>query len=178
MQLSELTPSPSEPISLVTLKLALKTDNPDDDTHIENCLKAARHTLEKRLDMAFVTRSFRMTLDKWPVKLKIPVTPALNILAVNVTNIDGSQTTIPPALYQLVNDRLLFYAYPIDPGIQFAGISIDFTAGFLEVPPDIQQAVQKLAIHYYENRGVIGNASNLPENIENLLAGYRKVRII
>lgn len=178
MQLSELTMPASEPISLATLKLALKTDNSDDDTHIENCLKAARHTLEKRLDMAFVTRSFRMTLDRWPVKLKLPITPTQNILAVNVTNSDNSQTTIPPALYQLANERLLFYAYPIDPGIQFAGISIDFTAGFSDVPPDIQQAVQKLAVHYYENRGVIGNTTKLPENIENLLAAYKKVRLI
>jgi uncharacterized phiE125 gp8 family phage protein len=177
MQLTEITTAASEPITLDALKLALKLEHEDDDTHLENCLKAARVTLEKRLDMAFVARDFRLTLDQWSTKIVLPVSPVSTILSINVTNADLTQTLIPPALYMLVNDRLLFYAYPIDPGIKFAGISIDFTAGFVDVPADLKQAVMMLAVHYYENRGVLGHFAHLPENIAVLIQPYKKVRI-
>lgn len=183
MSITEIIAASEEPITLADLKNALKLENDDDLSHLQNSLISARHALEQLYDLSFVNRTLRLTLDKYPDRIILPNPPAASIVEMRVRDSLTTFLTIDLTKLLLTHNKLVFYELPPEPFTQNAGIEIDFVAGFgtaAQVPPSIKHAVRLLACHYYQYRGAVGGAPathKLPQQVRDLMSSYKIYRI-
>ena len=83
MTLTLITGPAAEPVSLAQARAHLKLDATEEDALLTALLTAARATLEAETRRAFMTQSWRLTLDEWPAgPLELPLAPVARPLAV------------------------------------------------------------------------------------------------
>jgi uncharacterized phiE125 gp8 family phage protein len=183
MNIQEIIAPIAPPISLADLKLTLKLETNDDDIHLESLLDAARDAVERVYSLSLVTRTLRLTLDQWSPKLSLPFAPVTALTSIKVRDELGALQPIALSTVLLINNRLQFLEPPIAPQTDFGGIEIDYEAGFgapLQVPATIRHAIRLLAVHFYENRGLLSEdkeTARLPAKISNLLLPFKQWRL-
>ena len=52
-------------------------------------------------------------------------------------------------------------------------IRIRFVAGYTDVPEPLKHAIHMLVAHWYENREVLSNMSEIPYGVESLISPHR-----
>jgi len=176
-----------EPVALDDAKAFLKVETADDDDAIAALIAGARVHIEAQTRRALITQSWRIVRDTWPDDgrvLVLPV-PLRQLSAVRVYRLDGSTQSIDPAGFIVEAGRApaaLSYAngVPPAPGRVAAGIELDIVAGYGDdvgdVPADLRQAIRLMVAHWYENRGLIAQGSQvnlLPASAAALVAPYR-----
>lgn len=189
MALTLLTPPAAEPVALSDARAHLRLDATEEDVLLGSLLTAARMAIEAATRRAFLSQSWRLTLDDWPTQpVEIPLAPVLTIDAVKVATIGGSMLTIDPAFYEVdaasTPPRLAAkrgQAWPM-PATRLAGIAIDFTAGYAaaaDVPDPLKQAILMLAAHWFENRTPVsfGAGAEIPAMVAALIAPYRRFNL-
>lgn len=179
-----LTPPAVEPLSLAEAKVFLRVETTDDDPLIAALISAARLHVEMHTGLALVTQSWRMVLDCWPAKGRIPVRPAplQALAAARVFDFDGESRTVDTQAFVVdaSTSTLSFipWALPMPTRIA-AGIELDITAGFgdaaSDVPEPLRQAIRLLVADWYENRAAVAGteAAATPANASALIAPYR-----
>ena len=187
-----LTSGPAiEPVTVTEAKAHLRVDGTAEDVLISSLILTSRLHLEASLDLALITQSWTLVMDRWArgSDIEIPMSPLLSINAVRVKKADGSFTVVPATSY--VVDiasrpaRLVWNAtVKPDPGVPANGIEIDFTAGFGAtanlVPAPLRHALLLLTAHWYEHRDPteIGSQSaRVPAAISDLIQPFRKIRL-
>lgn len=187
-----LTSGPAiEPVTVTEAKAHLRVDGSAEDVLISSLILTSRLHLEASLDLALITQSWTLVLDRWArgSDIEIPMSPLLSINAVRVKKADGSFTVVPATSY--VVDiasrpaRIVWNAtVKPDPGVPANGIEIDFTAGFGAtanlVPAPLRHALLLLTAHWYEHRDPteIGSQSaRVPAAISDLIQPFRKIRL-
>lgn len=181
-----LVPPASEPLSLAEMKAFLRVEHDDDDDLIAALAAAARMYVETATRRALITQTWRLTFDSWPADGIVRVVPAplRDVVAARVYREDGSTTAIDPEAFVVnaADSTLAFVPWSLPmPGRAHAGIEIDIEAGYggaADVPEPLRQAVRLLLTHWYENRGLGGEAGgNVPAGFASQLAHYRPVSL-
>ncbi len=186
-----LTSGPAEePLSLADVKAHLRIDGTAEDVLLASLLLTSRLHIEAALDIALITQSWMMVLDRWPpgAELDIPMSPLQAITAVRVTSSAGT-INIPSTSYVIDiasrPPRLVWNAgWRPDPGVKAGGIEIEFTAGFgatgASVPAPLKHAILLLTAHWYEHRDPVeigSAAARIPDAVSDLIHPFRKIRL-
>ncbi|RIA56767.1 head-tail connector protein [Dichotomicrobium thermohalophilum] len=187
-----LTSAPArEPVSVSEAKQYLRIDSAVEDPVVASLILAARLHIEGALDIAMVTQSWKLLLDRWPEdgRVEIPLGPLQSVDSVTVYGADDVAQAVPESSYLVdlssLRPRLVRHAgavWPM-PGRPVNGIEIAVTAGYGDtpetVPQPIRQALLMLVAHWYEQREpvVLEEPDALPHGVADLLAPYRAVRL-
>ncbi len=188
-----LTSGPSvEPLSLDDAKLHCRVDGDAEDVLIASLILAARLHVEHCLDLALISQSWSLYLDRWPDArhVEIPLAPLISVDAVRLYSPTNTFVTLDPDLFvvDLASRRARIarndgQSWPL-PGRAVNGIEIAFTAGYGttadEVPMPIRHALRMLVAHWYEAREPVlfgENADPVPAPVASLLAPYRSLKL-
>jgi uncharacterized phiE125 gp8 family phage protein len=98
----ELKTAPThEPITLEEAKDHLRVDGTDDDALISDLITAARKRAEKFQRRAFITQTWTVFLDEFPVWIRLPKPPLQSVTSVKYLDTDGVQQTLASADYRV-----------------------------------------------------------------------------
>jgi uncharacterized phiE125 gp8 family phage protein len=192
-----VTAPASEPVTLTEAKTHLNVSGTSKDTYITSLIVAARGQVERYLNRALITQSWKVYYDCWKHELLIPFgklqiaddTPGPASPVVKYYNLEGTLTTLTESdYYWVVNTtdpaRIVRKYDATYPELQYGrpdAIEIAFTAGFgsaaSAVPDEIKHAMKLLITNYYEHRGdvVIGSqtVAKIPSYITDLIHSYK-----
>jgi uncharacterized phiE125 gp8 family phage protein len=188
-----LTAGPSiEPISLDEAKLHCRVDGDAEDMLISSLILAARLHIERCLDLALISQSWSLYLDRWPgaAFVELPLAPLITVDAVRLYSPTDTYVTLDPNLFIVDaasrRPRLARQdgqSWPL-PGRSVNGIEIAFTAGYGEtaddVPMPVRQALKMLVAHWYEVREPVlfgETADPVPSSVASLIAPYRSAKL-
>ncbi len=171
------------------LRLGTGFDDADiQDQVLESYIRAAMAAIEARIGKMLITRQVVWEITRWTGSdcQALPVAPINAIDTVVLTDRMGTQSVIEETAYRLERDaqrprmRAAGGALPVIP--QGGTARITFNAGFgpgwLDVPPDLREAVFLLAAHYYENRrDQNGSGGLMPFGVMALLDAHRTIRL-
>lgn len=185
MILKQTVAPAAEPVSLAEAKAHLRVDIDDDDDYISGLISAARQYVETATRRAFISQTWRLSLDRWPagdaIELRKP--PLASVSSIVYRDSDGASTTWGTSNYIVDTDsepgRIVLAdgaswpsvtLYPVNP------IQVTYVAGYgaagSSVPQYLRHAVLLLVAHWYENREAIlvGTiARDLPLAVESLI---------
>jgi uncharacterized phiE125 gp8 family phage protein len=158
-----------EPISRVEAKANARIAHNDEDVLFDALIVAAREYVETHLGRALVSRTIRMTLDRFPAGcIYLPRPPLVSVTSVAYTTATGTTTT-------LVNNTDYRYDAASEPGRiepittwptaddRLAAVQIVYVAGYgaaTAVPKKVKQAMLMLVTHWYENRVAVGESGS------------------
>ncbi|OBQ72391.1 head-tail connector protein [Mesorhizobium loti] len=183
------TEAPDEtPVSLDEVKLHCRVDFDDDDLLLEALIGAATAHLEKILDIAIVTQSWRQDFGSFEY-LRLPKDPVQEDgLIVEYRDAENQQQTLSSSTYRLLADSQSSYV-AVEPGSQWPqvyrrpdAVSVFFVAGTPvdEVPLSLKAAILLHVGHLYQNREAVtvDAVSNfLPLGYEALIWPFKKVGV-
>lgn len=184
-----------EPVLLSDVKLFCKIDGDAEDSLIVSLIATARRAAEEYTKRAFITQTWKTTLDRFPCEgdfhgdhhwyllprseqyaIQLPRQPVQSIVSIKVTAPDGTQTTVAPGTYTLdqSSGRLLLndgYFWPS--GLrEYAAVEITTLHGFGDdggdVPGPINQAITQYVNAMYCNR----QCGDLPDGCKSLLSPF------
>lgn len=194
MILVELTSTPTQDLPLDAFKAHLRlgsgfTETSLQDEVLESYLRAAMAAVEARIGKMLYARRASWTVTKWtdPDAQPLPVAPISSIETVVLTDRAGADTSVEASAFALMKDThrpVLSATGAVLPDIPQGGsATITFDAGFgadwLDIPPDLREAVMLLASHYYETRfDTTGAGGLMPFGVMALLDPHRNIRIL
>jgi uncharacterized phiE125 gp8 family phage protein len=186
-----------EPVTVAEAKTHLHITSSTQDTYIGTLITTARRELERYLNRAFITQSWKVYYDCWQHELLIPFgnlqiadsTPGPESPVVKYYNTDGNQITLTANDYYWVvnttDPARIVRKYDVTyPELQYGrpdAIEIAFSAGFGDaataIPDEIKHAMKLLITNYYEHRGDIVTGGNtvhqIPKFITDLVHSYK-----
>lgn len=180
----------TEPITLPDAKAWLQVDYTDQDDVIRSIITAARQKLERRCGISIALKRFRMTLPAFSATITLEYPPVREIASVKYLSTDGSEKTVDPAAYTLIEDRFEPYIFPLadwpsDVARRPDAVRVEFVSGIYgdDSPPeqidqDLMQAMRWLISHFYENREstaltpVRQEIQEVPDTVEAIIAPY------
>lgn len=156
---------------------------------VESHLRAALAVIEGRIGKALIARGFRLVLTCWRGDgvQALPIAPVADLGEVALIGSDGGRVVLEAARLRLERDthrpRLVAVsgALPVIPtgGRVEIALTAGFGAAWVDVPPDLRQAVILLAAQFYEARHDAGDAvAGLPVAVQALIERWRTVRIL
>ena len=184
----------SEPLTTAEAKAYLRVDGSDDDTSIGAFVSACREAIEEFTGRAFISQTWRMTLDTWPSGcgaegrlIAIERAPVTAVSSVKYYPADGgAQVTLTAGTHYRVHlrengptliERIDDYDWP-DLAERLDAVEVVFVAGAdsaAAVPPVLVHALKLLLTEFYEIRSTtnIGNIVNELPRFRNLLESKR-----
>lgn len=178
--LTLITPSNAEPVTLDEAKLFLNQPYDDDDDYIKELIETAREYCEEYQRRAYITQTWELALEKFHYGgldtlnnrkitdvIEIPFGSLQKINSFTWRDAYGTVTELTENIDYIVSARgiigrvcppfgKIFPAsalWPLDP------IVINFTCGYGDtpdkVPRKVKQAMKMLIAHWYGNRMVI-----------------------
>lgn len=156
--------SPSvEVISLADFKLHERIDGTDSDAKIADLLYAARRYAEDWTARAFMSQTWRVSYDFFPLSIELPRPPLQSVTHIKYIDQAGVLQTLDPSLYQVNSWRVPGRIVPAvgrDWPQTLAGaenaVQVTYRAGYgdnpADVPPQLRQAILLLASHWFEQR--------------------------
>lgn len=188
-----LTSGPSvEPVSFDEAKRHCRVDGDAEDILLSSLILAARLHVERSLDLALISQSWSLFLDRWPDApfVELPLGPLISVDAVRLYSPSDSFVTIDPGLFAVDTvsrrPRLARHegqSWPL-PGRNVNGIEIAFTAGYGtaadDVPMPVRLAIKMLVAHWFEAREPVllgETADPVPATVASLIAPYRSAKL-
>lgn len=179
----------TEPVSLTEAKDHLRVEFADDDTLISSLIGTARMYCERWHHRAYITQSFKLTLDCFPSKRSIVLLrpPIQSVSSITYYDQNGVQQTLDSSKYSVdtVSEpgRVCLAPGESDwPSTQADRkgdtVEITFVAGYgdpEDVPQDIRTAVLMMLGHLYENREAssVVLLSKVPFSVDAILSHHR-----
>jgi uncharacterized phiE125 gp8 family phage protein len=91
-----------EPATVAEVKLDARIDSNDFDSSIATLIQAARETAESLTGRAFITQTWQLVLDAFPVaEIKVGKLPIQSIASITYVDTSGATQTIDPSDYTL-----------------------------------------------------------------------------
>ncbi|MDX2264594.1 MAG: head-tail connector protein [Hyphomicrobiales bacterium] len=184
-----LTSGPAaEPVSLAEAKAHLRVDGADEDALIGSLVVAARMHIEHALDLALITQSWSLYLDRFPDgPVELPLGPVQAVTEVRLYAANAAVTVLTPDQYLLDAAsrpaRLSPIGVWLQPGRAVNGVEIAFAVGYgatgAAVPQPLRQAILMLIAHWHESREAASPEEQFeaPHALDALIAPYRVSRI-
>lgn len=194
MALRLITAPAVEPITLTEAKAHLRVDHSTDDIIIAMYIAAARTDCEEWTGRAFVTQTWELVLDEFPVdEIMLPRPPLQSVTSIKYDDTAGVEQTLATTEYTVDNVSQPGWVVPVTTGwptSTFEGINsirIRYVAGYINtdspadltdnIPGSIKAAILLHLGRLYENREdvVVGTTvSRMPiGTTEYLLRPYR-----
>lgn len=171
-------------------------DSGDEDSYVSLLIDAATEVVEARCGRAFISRSVRMFLDRWPDGggIDLPLAPVSSITSVKYWDYTTEiETDITGSFQSDIEDNDLparlrpnyGFTLPITK-IKINAISVDFVAGFgttpAEIPAKIKQCILFLVAHWYAQRepvisGTAILSNKVPFTFETALNSFRIITV-
>lgn len=191
-----VTPPAIEPIEVSEAKTHLNVSGSSKDTYIESLVMTARRQIERYLNRALITQSWKVYYDCWKHELRVPfgnlqiagVSPGPASPVVKYYNTAGTLTTLTESDYYWVvtttDPGLILRKYDASyPELQYGrpdAIEIAFTAGYgaaaSAIPDEIKHAMKLLIGNYFEQRSdvvVADRVQKIPSYITDLIHSYK-----
>jgi uncharacterized phiE125 gp8 family phage protein len=170
-------------IADASLGASVPVTNTTGDPELLDLLSTARAHLENRFGRAFLTQTWRLTLDQFPCEewIKLPMPTLQSVTSISYIDANGATQTLDPSVYAVDVD-----AFPGRVQLKYGqswpstrddynAVTITFVAGFTAaalVPMNWKHALKLLIGHWYVNREPIniGNITTpLAETIDALM---------
>lgn len=174
----------AEPVTLAQAKAHLRVDVPDDDQYIGTLISVVRLAAEDRLQRTLVHTTWRLTLDRFPLAIRLPMPPLASVQSVQYRNTDGQWVTMSAQDYQvdLANEPGFLVTAPgatwpeVGEGIN--GVLVNFTAGYGatgdNVPAPIRHWILLALSDLYQHRSRSSDKPAVPQNFaDGLLDTYK-----
>ena len=186
MSLQLITSPAAEPVALADAKAHLKVDTTDDDALIASLITAARARAEWLTGRAFVTQSWVLWRDAWPLApFEIPLPPLQTLTSITIYDLDDTATVLNSALYRVdaaaAPARVAWTETIVPPtnlrNLQRARRCLHrrLWRSATDVPEPIRQAILEIVAGLYANRG--DAAGEIPRAAQVLLAPYRVLQV-
>ena len=184
MKTTVIVPPDGEPVSLSAVKDYLRIGHEGEDALVVDLIASARARLEAELDLALVRRTIQIVYSGWPTGLAgrgviVRPTPLQALKAVRI--VAREEVTDVTEQFVLEGGRLCRKPWSTLPVLPVGGwIEVEFEAGFGDidaVPDDLQLAVKLLAGQGYRLRNGDGDEDVFPQEVDDLLAPYKGVRL-
>jgi len=174
----------SLPISVDDVKSALRVDGDDNDAEIERLIKAAVAHYEGWsgvLGIAILEQTWRQEFGRFEDRMCLKVGPVSSIASIKYRNEQGQIATVAADNYTLKHDAggqayVRFdrgFTAPVDL-YEDAPVSIEYVAGWEEVPADIQTAII-LFVQKHLDEAARSNWDILDRVEKDLTSKYRKL---
>ena len=179
MNLRLVTAPVAEPVSLETAKSFLRVDGTDSDPTIVLLNAAAREKGEELARRAFITQTWDMTVDTWPVDLKLKIyrPPLQSVTSVKYFDSNNVEHTFTDYVVDNRNEPgvIIFNTLPGDALLESGAITVRFVAGFgdagVDVPDRIKKNILALMAYWFENR----EAQDVPGDLKRAFMAERVV---
>lgn len=191
MALTQTVAPAEEPITTTEAKLHLRVDGSTEDALIGSLITAARAYCENYQRRAYVTQTWTMTLDGFPMDgrkwIDIPLPPLQSVTSITYLDSAGSEQTWASSNYTVGTKTLPGRvalapnaSWPTTQAGRIEAVTITFVAGYggaSAVPDRIKQAIYLLIGHWYANREsvVVGTISSALAQSVDALLGQDKV---
>jgi len=164
-----LSSGPSvEPVSLSEAKTHLKIDDNDENSYVQNLIKAARQFCESKTRSAFINQTWLLKLhDRFPAnqELIVPLPPLSSVSSITYVDGNGDTKTLDTSSYDVDTDSRpgvivpsFGNSFPTTRQLRNA-VTVTFVAGFgtagSDVPQPIRQTILLLVSNWYENREAV-----------------------
>lgn len=179
----QLTSPAEEPVTDAEAREHIKVDNDVDLALITALIIAARQRAESYTELTFVSRTFRVYLDKFPSgSFRIPCAPLISVESIKYFDAANVEQTLSAAEYYVDTISKPGRLVPASswPGTftRPNAVSIEVTAGFgasSDVPQLIKQAMLLMIGSMYEDREetTAVSTSFMPVSSEMLLRPFR-----
>jgi uncharacterized phiE125 gp8 family phage protein len=191
MSLVMTSPPAVEPVTVADAKAHMRIDTDAEDVLIGSLILTSRLHIEAALSLAFITQTWKLTLDRWTIgrEIDLPMAPLRSVGGVRVKDASGNATTVSEQSY-LVDlasrpPRLVWNnSTPPLPRLVAKGIEIDLTAGFGDdassVPAPLKHAILMLTAHWYEHRDpreIGSDRARIPDAVSDLINPFRTIRL-
>lgn len=160
----------------------------DDDTLISSLVIGVSRWIQKYLSRTILTAVYSETLNgNGKDTLFLVNTPITAVSSVVVNGVAiPARTSVVGSGYTFDEDAIYLIGYSFTKGVQ--NIQLGYTAGFADVPADLELAAKKLVGMSYREKDRIGQSSkglageqtnfivkDLPTDVELVLTRYRRV---
>lgn len=170
-----------EPVTLAEAKDQLRVCHNADDTRITNLIVAARQQAEMVSRRQFITATWELKLDDFPLGedyIKLPYPPLQSVTSIAYIDADGVSQTLASSVYDVDTHRepgRITLAYNQSwPTIrdQENAVTVTFKAGYGDAAGDVPDAVKE-AIKLYIEDLYDGRSMEDDDNALALLWGVR-----
>jgi uncharacterized phiE125 gp8 family phage protein len=181
-----------EPLTLTEAKLHLRVDHTTDDDLITSLIVAARQYAENYTQRCFITQTWDLKLDAFPVgDILLVKPPVASVTSITYVDTDGTTQTLSSALYRTdlptgpwAQRGRIEPAYgeswPSTRALSNA-VTVRCVHGYglaVSVPDPIKAALKLLIGHWYENREAVSvsigaNVQQVPMAVVALLVPFK-----
>jgi len=181
MNLVLKTPPVIEPLEIQDVKDYLRLDDVTDiseDEYLSTLIIAAREYCEGFQNRAYITQVWQLSFDDWPSRvIELPKGTLQAVNLVTYKNFAGAVTTLTETQDYITSTRGVLgrisppYAqsWPSFVPWTLDAVVIEFTCGYGDtaesVPQKVKQAMKLLVSHWYENRTVLSETGQAPDEI-------------
>lgn len=131
-----VTPAVNMAVSIDDARVAARIDGVDRDAEIELVVRSITEDAEHICGRAFISQTWRVTLDAFPDAIKLPMPPAASVLSVRYLDEYGLEQALSPADYYL--DKVTEPGYLIPSSgrawpataAQINAVNVDVVCGF------------------------------------------------
>lgn len=173
-------------MSVDEVRAALSVADSDHDAHLAKLVRAARRRAEAYTHRAFITQSWKLTLDRFPSEVWLPRPPLLAVTNIQYVDTNGDTQTLSPSVYRVTTGSeparvTVEYnkTWPTPRNVTEC-VAINYTAGYgpnpADVPEEARQAINLMVGEWFDHPA---NASDgmavktIPHNAEWLLSSLR-----
>lgn len=171
MGLSLVTAAATTPITTAEAKKQAGIDFSDDDTFVDGLVAAAVRYCEGVNDVAMVTQTWKLFLDRFPCDrlIELPKPPLASITHVKYYDSANALQTWSSALYEVSATDMPGRLSPVWgeswPGTydRINAVEIQFVCGYgaaSAVPQSYKLALALLVGHWYRNREAVGQVGD------------------
>lgn len=168
-------------------KLFTKIDETADDALVTQLNSTATDYVADRLQRAFVTETWELSLDAWPptsCPIELCRVPAIAISSITYIDTDGNSQTLASSQYTLddkAEPAAIHRAYNVTwPTVRNVvnAITVTFTVGYGALASDTPEKFKTVIKHYfshlYEHREPTAEKTwkDVPHTLEDLLTKY------
>lgn len=181
------SPPAKEPLSVAEAKkqVELAAGVTHHDAYLAGLISAAREAMEVWCKRAWITQTWKLTLDRFPTwEIAVPRPPLQSVTTIQYVDDNGTTQTLDASAYLVALNRKpgrITPAYntvwPVARNVTEA-VTVTYVAGYGDDPSDVphraRQALRLCVAHWFANREPVGaGTTELPLSARWLLTSLR-----
>lgn len=166
MDYTVLTNITEEPVSLEDFKVYLRTilgDTSEDDAVIEPVISAAREYCEGITGRAIAQQEVQLVLDSLEHFITLPKPPIVSVTSITYKDENGDVHEIEDFITDTIKGIVYIPNLPNEKLYPFSPVTVQYNAGYTDVPKMLRQAILLVGAHWYENREMLQFGSRYNE---------------
>jgi uncharacterized phiE125 gp8 family phage protein len=179
--LTLITPPASLPVTVQEAKAFCRVTIDEDDAQIEAMIGAATAALdgpEGLFGRALMTQTWRLTLDRFPPMISVPMPPCQAITSISYRHASGTVLVLDPDSYEVtgLGGHIAAKIRPLR-GLSWPygrhgedAVQVEFVAGWATAPERLRQAILMHVSQMYDGRE---GAAGMTAGYDDLVRSYR-----